>query len=95
MNSFFKNLSPANRNTALTGIFYLCYFLVCFLFFWLFPGGPSCGPGVNAIPMLLLPFVVGILTVVNLVRLCLNRDHLGSVLIHSVVLLALVILVNL
>lgn len=92
---FYANLSPAKKNSLKTTVFYLAYFLVAYLSFLVFPGGPSCGPGVNAIPMLLFPFVVGVLTIINLVRLCLSRDHLGSVIIHALVLSAFIVMVNL
>lgn len=69
-------------------MFYIFYILLTIIGMKTLPGG-YCAPGPNAILILLAPFVVGLFTIINAVKTYLNREHLGSLLIHSFVLLVL------
>lgn len=84
----FKNLSNTQRNSVKTVVFYAVYILLTVIGMKTLPGG-YCGPGPNAILILLAPFVVGLSTIINGIRTYLNREHLGSLLIHSFVLVVL------
>ncbi len=88
----FKNLPNNIKNSLKTLAFYLIYVSVTIIFFYTLPGGAHA-PGPDAILILLAPFVVGIFTVINLVRVFQNREHSGSLVIHFSILIVLLILI--
>lgn len=89
----FESLSNSKKNILKTFGFYVAYVLLALLSFYTLPGG-ICAPGPNAILILLAPFVVGIFTLINLIKVFNDKIHLGSLIIHFVVFFALLILIN-
>ena len=85
----FKNLSNTQQNILKTVLFYAVYVALTFLSFEVLPGGYN-GLGRNALLLLLSPFVIGLLVLVNAFRTFRNREHLGSLVLHSLVLLTIV-----
>lgn len=88
----FENLSNNKKNILKTLTFYLAYVLLALFLFYALPGG-ICAPGPNAILILLAPFIVGTFTVINLIRTFLNNEHLGSLIIHVIILFVFIILI--
>lgn len=86
-----KNLSKSKKNILKTILFYAIYIALALIAFQVLPGG-YCTPGPNAIPILLAPFLIGLFTLINLARTFINREYLGSLLIHASVLIVLLIL---
>jgi hypothetical protein len=93
MNSTLNNLDPKYKNGLLTFIFYCIYFLVAYILWLVLPSG-VCAPGPNAILILVLPFVSGIFTVINLVKVYFNYNLVFSLLIHFLVLLTFLLLIS-
>jgi succinate-acetate transporter protein len=89
----FKNLTASQKNILKTLAFYLIYILIALILFYMLPNG-ICAPGPNAILILLAPFIVGIFTIVNLIKTFLNKEHLSSLIIHFSILIVLLILIN-
>lgn len=88
----FTNLSNTQKNSAKTVVFYVLYILLTIIGMKTLPGG-YCAPGPNAILIVLAPFIVGLLTIVSAVRTYLNKEHLGSLLVHIFVLFLLGVLI--
>jgi len=88
----FKTQTESQKNILKTLIFYFAYILIALLFFYTLPNG-MCAPGPNALLILLAPFIVGIFTIVNLIKTFLNREHLGSLIIHFTILIILLVLI--
>lgn len=93
MNSTLNNLDPKHKNGLITFIFYCIYFLVAYILWLVLPSG-VCAPGPNAILILLLPFVSGIFTVKNLVKVYFDNNLVLSLLIHFLILLACLLLIS-
>ena len=88
-----KNITPTQKNILRTLTFYLMYTLVALILFYVLPNG-ICAPGPNSILILLIPFVVGIFTIINLIKTFINKEHIGSLIIHFCILIFLLILIN-
>jgi len=88
----FKTQTANQKNILKTLAFYLIYVLIAVIFFYILPNG-MCAPGPNALLILLAPFIVGIFTIVNLIKTLINKEHLGSLIIHFAVLIILLILI--
>ena len=89
----FEDLSAKRKNTFLTIGFYLLYASIAALLFFALSGSPRCGPGPNAILIVVFPFVVGILTLLNIIKTVVNRDHVGSLAIHLLIAIVLLFLI--
>ena len=86
----FEKISASRKNVLLTLAFYLLYLLITAILFFTIKGAPMCGPGPNAILIIIFPFIVGILFIVNLIKTYVDRENFGSLIIHSIILLILI-----
>lgn len=74
-----------------TILFYLIAALTIYIFEKIAPSGP-CTPGFGILTLLLLPFVSGVLLIINLIKLYKGQKEFGySALIHFVFIIGLVI----
>jgi hypothetical protein len=80
-----ENLSPKSKSMILTIGFYLIYAVITFILLFTLPGSPKFGLGLNALLIVFFPFVVGLLLVINLIKTYVDRENIGSLIIHFLI----------
>ncbi len=89
----FTGFNGKTRNALFTGLSYAVYFVLALILENLSPSGP-CTPGLGALLIMLWPFVIWLLLIIDIARFFRRKEVGISIMIHILMFLIFLILIN-